>query len=306
MKPIKSILTFAVAASFVLTACSSPTPTPAPVPTTAPVESPTEAATTEVTSEATGEATAEGTMEATGEATAEGTMEATAEMTGTMEADVTPEMTGTMEMEATPEMTGTMEMDSTPEMTGTMEMEGTSEATMEATSEMTGTEEMTGTMPMTGTESMTGTGTTSAMTATKDIVETAIDAGEFMSLTAALESAGLVETLKGEGPFTVFAPTDEAFAAVDSATLESLMEPANQAELVKILTYHVVTGTVMAADVAGMTSTMTLEGSPITITVSGGDVMINNATIVMTDVVASNGVIHVIDAVLMPPDSKAP
>jgi len=126
-----------------------------------------------------------------------------------------------------------------------------------------------------------------------------------MSFTQLLETSGLSESL-GAGPYTIFAPSDEAFAKLDASTLDTLTDPANQAELVRILSYHVVTGTVMAADVAGMTTADTLEGSPITITVSGGDVMINDATVVMTDVVATNGVIHIIDTVLMPPDAATP
>jgi len=136
-----------------------------------------------------------------------------------------------------------------------------------------------------------------------DIAGAALASGQLMSFTELLQSSGLSESL-GAGPYTIFAPSDEAFADLDAGTVNNLMDPANQAELVRILSYHVVTGTMMAADVAGMTTAETLEGSPITITVSGGDVMINDATVVMTDVVASNGVIHIIDKVLIPPGSK--
>jgi uncharacterized surface protein with fasciclin (FAS1) repeats len=134
----------------------------------------------------------------------------------------------------------------------------------------------------------------------KDIVDTAIGAGNFNTLAAALTAAGLVETLKGAGPFTVFAPTDDAFAKIDKATLDDLLKPENKAKLVQILTYHVVSGKVMAADVTGMTSAKTIEGSEAKITVDGGNVMIDGAKVTATDIVASNGIIHVIDTVIMP------
>lgn len=130
----------------------------------------------------------------------------------------------------------------------------------------------------------------------QDIVDTAVKAGNFTTLVTAVKAAGLVDTLKGPGPFTVFAPTDEAFAKVPKATLDALL--ADKAALTKVLTYHVVPGKVMAADVkAGKVKTV--EGQDITITTKGG-VMVNNAKVVATDVVASNGVIHAIDTVLMP------
>ena len=138
--------------------------------------------------------------------------------------------------------------------------------------------------------------------ATADIVETAI-ASKCTTLARALEAAGLVEALKGAGPFTLFAPTDEAFAALPKGTLESLLLPENKDLLVKILTYHVVPGTVMAADVtAGEVATV--EGQNITIATDGG-VTVNGAAVLQTDIVASNGVIHVIDAVLLPADVDA-
>jgi uncharacterized surface protein with fasciclin (FAS1) repeats len=135
--------------------------------------------------------------------------------------------------------------------------------------------------------------------ATKDIVDTAVAAGGFTTLASALTQAGLVETLKGEGPFTVFAPTDEAFAAVPADTLTALL--ADSEALTKVLTYHVVPGKVMAADVTTGDVT-TVEGSPLPITVTGGTVQVGGATVVTPDVTASNGVIHVIDQVLLPPE----
>jgi uncharacterized surface protein with fasciclin (FAS1) repeats len=134
----------------------------------------------------------------------------------------------------------------------------------------------------------------------KDIVDTAVSAGSFKTLTTALEAAGLIETLKGKGPFTVFAPTDEAFAKLPEGTLKSLLMPANKQKLKAILTYHVVAGNVKAADVIKLSSVKTLNGQSVTIKVVGGKVLINGATVVKTDIAATNGTIHVIDTVLMP------
>lgn len=131
-----------------------------------------------------------------------------------------------------------------------------------------------------------------------DIVDTAADNGSFTTLLAAAEAAGLVETLKGEGPYTVFAPTDEAFAALPEGTVEGLLDDTEA--LTAILTYHVVPGAVMSGDLSdGMTAT-TVNGADVTVTI-GDSVMVNDATVVTPDVEASNGVIHVIDTVLMPP-----
>lgn len=138
----------------------------------------------------------------------------------------------------------------------------------------------------------------------KDIVDTAVGAGSFNTLATALKAAGLVETLKGPGPFTVFAPTDEAFAKLPKGTLEDLLKPENKAKLASILTYHVVSGKVMAADVVKLKKAKTVQGSDITIKVKGKKVMVDKANVVKTDVMASNGVIHVIDAVMMPPVKK--
>ncbi len=133
-----------------------------------------------------------------------------------------------------------------------------------------------------------------------DIVDTAVGAGSFKTLVAAVKAAGLVETLKGDGPFTVFAPTDEAFAKLPAGTVESLLKPENKEKLVAILTYHVVPGKVMAADVVKLTEAKTVQGSSVKIATKDGKVMIDGANVVKTDIGTSNGVIHVIDAVILP------
>ena len=138
--------------------------------------------------------------------------------------------------------------------------------------------------------------------ATKDIVDTAVGAGDFKTLAAALKAADLVETLKGKGPFTVFAPTDEAFAKLPEGTVADLLKPENKEKLAGILTYHVVAGKVMAADVVKLTKAKTVQGSEVTITVKGGKVKVDNANVVKTDIQCGNGVIHVIDAVILPKD----
>ena len=136
--------------------------------------------------------------------------------------------------------------------------------------------------------------------ATKDIVDTAISAGSFKTLAAALGAAGLVETLKGEGPFTVFAPTDEAFTKLPAGTVASLLEPSNKQKLIDILTYHVVAGNVKAADVVKLSSADTLNGQSITVKTKDGKVFIDHSTVIKADIEAINGTIHVIDIVLMP------
>ena len=134
----------------------------------------------------------------------------------------------------------------------------------------------------------------------KDIVDTALNAGSFTTLAAALEAAGLIDALKGDGPFTVFAPTDDAFAALPAGTVEMLLMPENKDKLVNILTYHVLAGQVMAADIAGKITTVEmLNGGKATVDAQNG-VKINEANVVTADVIASNGVIHVIDAVIIP------
>lgn len=133
----------------------------------------------------------------------------------------------------------------------------------------------------------------------KDIVDTAVEAGSFNTLVAAVSAAGLVETLKGEGPFTVFAPTDEAFAALPEGTVESLLKPENKDQLVAILTYHVVSGKVMSGDLTNNMMAPTVQGGSVTIMTEGG-VKVNDANVITADIEASNGVIHVVDAVILP------
>ncbi len=134
----------------------------------------------------------------------------------------------------------------------------------------------------------------------KDIVDTAVEAGTFNTLAAALTAADLVDTLKGEGPFTVFAPTNEAFAKLPEGTVENLLKPENKDQLVAVLTYHVVAGKVMAADVVKLESAATVNGAEVTIKASDAGVMVDDANVVTTDIKASNGVIHVIDTVILP------
>jgi len=134
----------------------------------------------------------------------------------------------------------------------------------------------------------------------KDIVDTAVAAGDFNTLVAAVKAAELVETLKGEGPYTVFAPTDAAFAKLPEGTLDSLLKPENKAKLAGILTYHVVSGKVMAADVVKMSEAKTVNGQMLKISIMNGKVMVDGANVAKTDIECSNGVIHVIDAVVLP------
>jgi uncharacterized surface protein with fasciclin (FAS1) repeats len=150
---------------------------------------------------------------------------------------------------------------------------------------------------------LTGFATT-AKAQDKDIVDTAVAAGSFKTLATALTEAGLIETLKSAGPFTVFAPTDEAFAKIPKAKLDALLK--DKAALTKVLTYHVIKGKVMAAQVVTLNgkSVATVEGSTAKVTVKGDKVMVNNANVVKTDIAASNGVIHVIDTVIMPKMKK--
>ncbi len=135
---------------------------------------------------------------------------------------------------------------------------------------------------------------------TKDIVDTAVAVGSFNTLVAAVKAAGLVDTLKGEGPFTVFAPTDEAFAKLPKETLADLLKPENKAKLTAILTYHVVAGNVKAADVVKLKSAKTVNGKEVKISVDGGKVKVDDANVIKTDIATSNGTIHVIDAVILP------
>ena len=139
-----------------------------------------------------------------------------------------------------------------------------------------------------------------ALAQDKDIVDTAVAAGSFDTLVAAVTAAGLVETLKGEGPFTVFAPTDAAFAALPAGTVEDLLKPENKEQLIAILTYHVVPGKVMSTDLSEGMKAASVQGGELTITLDGG-AKVNGAVISTADVAASNGVIHVIDSVILPP-----
>ena len=142
--------------------------------------------------------------------------------------------------------------------------------------------------------------TTNTAKKSADIVDTAVSAGQFTTLVAAVEAADLVATLKGPGPFTVFAPTDAAFAKLPAGTVEELLKPENKAKLTEILTYHVVPGKIMSSDIAGQsTSVATVQGESLEVDARSG-VMVNNATVIGADIVASNGVIHVIDTVLLP------
>ena len=134
----------------------------------------------------------------------------------------------------------------------------------------------------------------------KDIVDVAVEAGSFSTLVKAVQAAGLVEALKSDGPLTVFAPTDEAFAALPAGTIEDLLKPENKSKLQAILKYHVVAGDVMAADVVNLKKAETLQGQSAKVLASKAGVMIDNAKVVKTDIMASNGVIHVIDAVILP------
>ncbi len=138
-------------------------------------------------------------------------------------------------------------------------------------------------------------------TTSKDIVDTAVAAGDFKTLVAAVQAAGLVDTLKGNGPFTVFAPTDAAFAKLPAGTVQELLKPENKQKLIAILTYHVVAGDVTSKQVVKLTEAKTVEGQDVKIKVSNGTVMINNADVVKADIQCSNGVIHVINEVLLPP-----
>ncbi len=134
----------------------------------------------------------------------------------------------------------------------------------------------------------------------KDIVDVAVGAGDFNTLAAALKAAGLVETLKGDGPFTVFAPTDAAVAKLPEGTVENLLKPENRDQLTKILTYHVVPGKVTSSEVVKLSDATTVNGADVSFALSGGSVFVNDATVVKTDIEASNGIIHVVDTVILP------
>ena len=145
-----------------------------------------------------------------------------------------------------------------------------------------------------------GAASPTSATSKSDIVDTAVAAGSFKTLAAALKAADLVDTLKGPGPFTVFAPTDDAFAKLPPGTVESLLKPENKAKLASVLTYHVVSGHVASGDVVKLKSAKTVQGSEVKINVEGSTVMIDGAKVTKADIECSNGVIHVIDTVIMP------
>jgi uncharacterized surface protein with fasciclin (FAS1) repeats len=146
-------------------------------------------------------------------------------------------------------------------------------------------------------------GVSSVASQTKDIVDTAVANGSFKTLATALKAAGLVDTLKGAGPFTVFAPTDAAFAKLPAGTVETLLKPENRDRLRRVLTYHVVPGKVGSTDVTKLSTAKAVSGDTLNIAVKNGKVMVNNANVVTADVGASNGVIHVIDTVILPPEN---
>jgi uncharacterized surface protein with fasciclin (FAS1) repeats len=158
--------------------------------------------------------------------------------------------------------------------------------------------------PLVGVLALAGMSAASAADEKKDIVDTAVAAGSFKTLVAAVKVAGLVETLKGPGPFTVFAPTDEAFAKLPEGTVESLLKPENKAKLVDILTYHVVAGDVPAAEAMKLTKATALDKKTITLEAKDGALYLNKSKVTTADVKASNGTIHIIDAVLMPSADK--
>lgn len=146
-------------------------------------------------------------------------------------------------------------------------------------------------------------GSTFVRASNQDIVDTAVGAGQFKTLAAALDAAGLVTTLKGSGPFTVFAPTDAAFAKLPAGTVEELLKPENKEKLTAILTYHVVPGAVMAEQVTQLSEAKTVNGAMVKISAKNGKVMINDANVVKPNIETSNGVIHVIDRVILPPST---
>jgi len=146
-------------------------------------------------------------------------------------------------------------------------------------------------------------GSTYSRATSQDIVDTAVGAGQFKTLAAALKAADLVGTLKGHGPFTVFAPTDAAFSKLPAGTVESLLKPENKEKLTAILTYHVLPGAVKAEQVTKLDEAKTVNGAMVKVSTNQGKVMINDATVVTPDITASNGVIHVIDKVILPPEN---
>ena len=203
-------------------------------------------------------------------------------------AEATETMTDTVAAEATEAMTDTVSADATEAMTDTVAAEATETMTETVTTE----------------EAAADAGSEEAMADMADIVDTAVAAGSFNTLVAAVQAAGLVDALKGEGPFTVFAPTDDAFAALPEGTVDALLaDPTG--DLTQILLYHVVPGKVMAADLSDGMEAATLQGKSVTFTLGDGVAMVNDANIIATDIETSNGVIHVIDSVILPPADEA-
>ena len=220
------------------------------------------------------------------------------EVAASQEMTETDEMTDSEEMDDSDDMTDSEEMDDSMEMTDSEEMDDSDEMTdseeMDDSVEMTDSEEMDDSDEMTETEDM---GDSEPMS---NLVEVALANDGFSTLVTALSEAGLVEALQGEGPFTVFAPNDDAFAKIPDDELDALLADP-QGDLTDILLYHVVSGEIMSTDIEDGQTVETLQGSPITVSLEDGQVLINNAVVVQRDLRASNGVIHVVDTVLMPP-----
>ena len=292
------VMKLAFAGVLVLSACGgAAAPTSSPVATTVPTEvaaatnSPTES-TTVATVEATSVETSTSTMSNTT------TMTDTGNMSNTSPVSSTTMVTNTGTMSATGAETSTGMMSNTTTMTDTSNMSNTSP--MSSTTMVTDTGAISSTGAETKTGIMTNTGTISGMT----VGETAMADNQFSTLVKLAVLAGITPTLTGPDPITVFAPTNAAFGKLPQATLDDLMKPENKAKLVKILTYHVVSGKVMAADMSTITTVKSVEGSDLKITLSAGIVMVNDAKVTSTDITTKNGIIHVIDTVLMPPDVK--
>ncbi len=251
----------------------------------------------EVTEEATPEATEASMEDATAEATAEMTDEATAEPDAEVTEEATPEATEASMEDATAEATAEM----TDEATAEPDAEVTEEATSEATAEMT--DEPTGTATEEATEEPPAEATEVVRLET-DILDAITALGNFTTLLKTLESAGLTETLKTEGPFTLFAPTDAAFAALPEGTIDGLLASSPD-DLSQILLYHILPGEILSADLADGTTIVTAQGGTVAVTVTPEGIKINDATITISDIETSNGVIHVIDAVLLPSENMA-
>ena len=276
-------------------------PSEAPAAPVAPPAAPTAEATPEATEEAMEEATPEATEEAMEEATPEATEEAMEE--------ATPEATEEMMEEATAEATEEATEETTPEATEEATEEATAEATEEAMEEATAeaTEEATEEATPEVTEEAMEEATaepTEEMAEEADILDTIIEMGDFTTLLATLESAGLTETLKTEGPFTLFAPTDAAFDALPAGTIDGLLASSPD-DLSQILLYHLLPGEVLSSDLVDGTTLVTAQGGTVEVSVTADGIKINDATVIVADIQTSNGVIHVIDVVLLPSENTA-